>query len=242
MKGPKLQVFATAEETMRACAAAISSALREGPSPQLVLAGGQTPRGVYALLAAEGDEADAPPWPEVEFWFGDERCVGPDHPKSNYRLARETLLQPLGIAAGHVHRMLGELGAQEGARRYGERIMERLGPEPGFAVALVGMGAEGHTLSLFPDSAGLSATDLAVAALVPTPPRERISLTPAALGGTGRIFFLVTGAAKREALRAALRADSQDPAVPTSFLRGRLETVFFCDRDAVPEGSPEVTP
>ncbi len=242
MSGLTLQVLPTAEETMRACASAISSALREAPAPHLVLAGGQTPRGVYALLAAGGGEADAPPWRDVEFWFGDERCVGPDHPKSNYRLAREALLEPLGIAASRVHRMLGELGAEEGARRYRDRIVDRLGPEPGFAVALVGMGAEGHTLSLFPQSAGLFATELAIAALVPTPPRERISLTPAALGGTRRIFFLVTGAQKRDALGRALSAERRDPAVPTSFLRGRVETVFFCDRDAAPEDSLEVTP
>ncbi len=242
MSGLQLRVFPTVEETMQACAKAISDAVREAPEAQIVLAGGQTPRGVYTLLAAAGGEPDAPPWRSAEFWFGDERCVGPDHPKSNFHLAQQSLLGPLGIAAGRVHRMLGELGAEEGARRYRERLAERLGDAPTFHAALVGMGAEGHTLSLFPGSPGLTATDLAVPAYVPTPPRERISLTPAALGHTERIFFLVTGEAKRDALRLALGAQAADPAVPTSFLRGRLETVVFCDRDAAPEDPTEVKP
>jgi 6-phosphogluconolactonase len=239
MTALQLRVFPTVDETMRACAEAISAAVRAAKEPQIVLAGGQTPRGVYALLAASG-EADAPPWHATEFWFGDERCVGPEHPKSNFRLAQQTLLGPLGIAAGRVHRMLGELGAEEGARRYRDRIADRLGADPPFTIALAGMGPEGHTLSLFPESPGLVATDLAVAAYVPTPPRERISLTPAALRHTERIFFLVTGGAKRDALRAALRAQRPDPAVPTSFLRGRLETVVFCDQDAAPGDATEV--
>jgi 6-phosphogluconolactonase len=240
MSGLELRVFPTVADTMKACATAMAEALREAKEPQVVLAGGQTPRAVYVILATAGEESAAPHWHDAEYWFGDERCVGPDHPKSNYRLAQETLLKPLGIAAGRVHRMLGELGGEEGARRYHERLLERLGQQPPFTLALVGMGPEGHTLSLFPGSPGLAAADLAIATYVPTPPRERISLTPAALSGTARIFFLVTGAAKRRALHAALAAEAPDPRIPTSFLRGRLETVVFCDREAVSDESTEV--
>jgi len=228
-----VRAFDSLAETLGACAAAIEEAIRRSAAPQFVLAGGQTPRGVYALLAGSG-RSEALPWADVEFWFGDERCVGPDHPKSNYRLAQETLLKPLGVPVGHVHRMLGELGAEEGARRYRERLVERLGSAPRIDLALVGMGAEGHTLSLFPGAAGLTSPDLAVAALVPAAPRERISLTPLALGHAERIFLLVTGAAKRDAVGRALSAADRDPAVPTSFLRGLAETVLFCDRAALP--------
>ena len=238
----RLVLHETVEETLQACAQAIAAGLRDAPAPQFVLAGGQTPRGVYARLAAAAKDADALAWRDVEFWFGDERCVGPDHPKSNFHLAQETLLRPLGIAGGRVHRMLGELGAEEGARRYAARIRARLGSEPQFTVALVGLGPEGHTLSLFPESDGLLADDLAVPALVPTPPRERITLTPAALRGARRIFLLATGPQKREALKAALGATRPDPGIPTSFLRGRIETVVFCDREALSEPPTEVTP
>ncbi len=242
MSPVRLVLRETAEETLQACAQAVAAGLRAASAPHFVLAGGQTPRGVYTRLAAAAKDADAPAWHDVEFWFGDERCVGPDHPKSNFHLAQETLLRPLRIPGGHIHRMLGELGAEEGARRYAARIRARLGSQPQFTVVLIGLGPEGHTLSLFPESEGLLADDLAVAALVPTPPRERISLTPTALGAAERIFLLATGSEKRQALRAALGATRPDPGIPTSFLRGRIETVVFCDRGALPEPPTEVAP
>jgi 6-phosphogluconolactonase len=233
LSGVTLRVCPNVPATMRACAEAIASALGGAAQPQFVLAGGQTPRGVYQLLAGDG-LPQGPAWQDVEFWFGDERCVGPDHPKSNYRMAREALFAPLGVASGRVHRMLGEFGADEGARRYRDRLLERLGAHPHFDALLAGMGPEGHTLSLFPGSPELLAQELAVATRVPTPPRERISLTPAACAGADRIFLLVTGREKRAALAAALEAFAPDPDTPTSFLRGRLETVCFCDQESAP--------
>jgi len=233
MSVPEVRAFPTAQEAMAACAEAVADALARAARPQFVLAGGETPRGVYRLLAA-GLGLDRVPWAEVGFWFGDERCVGPDHPKSNYRLARTTLFEPLGIPGTHVHRMLGELGPEEGAKRYRERLLGELGPAPRFAVALCGVGPEGHTLSLFPGSPGLDAADMAVATLVPTPPTHRISLTPQAIAGSEAVFFLATGQAKRDALRGAVAAPERDPRHPTSYLRGQSATVIFCDAEASP--------
>lgn len=227
----RMDVSATAEEALARCAGAIAEALSAATQPSLCLAGGTTPRGTYALLAA--DYAAALDWQAVGYWFGDERCVGPAHPKSNYRMAQESLLDPLEVPGEQVHRMLGELGAAEGARRYAARLAERLGAQPAFTVALLGMGAEGHTASLFPDSPALASNELALGLEVPALPRERITLTPAALHAE-HVFLLITGESKREALQAALGAERPTPSIPTSYVRGTIETVCFCDAAAAP--------
>ncbi len=228
---PRIDVAPTSAEAMARCAAAIAEALPASRHPTLCLAGGTTPRGAYELLASR--YAKAVNWQGVEYWFGDERCVGPMHPKSNYRMALESLLDPLEVPAQRVHRMLGELGPQQGAQRYAQRIAETLGEQPNFTVALLGMGPEGHTASLFPGSPALSAEEFALGVQVPAVPRERITLTPAALHAD-RVFLLVTGKEKSAALAAALAADAPDPAVPTSYIRGSIETVCFCDGAAGP--------
>lgn len=232
MSGIRPVVLDTADDAKRACAQAIAQHLAHSPAPSLVLAGGTTPEATYTILAQE--YRTALDWTRVQFWFGDERCVGPDHPKSNYGMARRALLDPLAVPAPHVHRMLGELGGEAAAERY-ERL---LAAAADFTVALLGMGPEGHTASLFPDSPALHADRLAVATVVPTPPPRRITLTPRALRRAERVLFLVTGADKAQAVQGALTATSEDPAVPTSFVRGRLETLAFCDLAACPDATP----
>lgn len=222
----------SADGAKRACAEAIARHLAQSTAPSLVLAGGSTPEATYALLAQE--YRTALDWGRVHFFFGDERCVGPDHPKSNYGMARRSLLEPLAVPAQHVHRMLGELGGDAAAERY-ERLLEAAAE---FSVVLLGMGPEGHTASLFPNSPALRSDRLAVGTIVPTPPPKRITLTPRALGRAERVFFLVTGAEKAAALEAALAAAGADAAVPTSFVRGRLETLAFCDLAACAGGQP----
>lgn len=219
-------VARSADAAKAQCAQAIVEHLAKADSPSLVLAGGSTPQGTYDLLAVK--HRMAIDWERVQFWFGDERCVGPDHPKSNYGMARASLFDPLGIPADHVHRMLGELGPDQGAERY-ERLLD---PFLGFTVVLLGMGPEGHTASLFPNSPGLKAEGLVVGAQVPTPPPRRITMTPRALSGADHVFLLVTGAEKAPALSAALGASPNDPSAPTSFVRGRVETVLFSDEAA----------
>ncbi|MDA8345882.1 MAG: 6-phosphogluconolactonase [Thermaerobacter sp.] len=230
----RLDVSATPEQALARCASAIAQALAAAAQPSLCLAGGTTPRGAYAMLAA--DYENALDWHRVGYWFGDERCVAPTHPKSNYRMALDSLLDPLGVPSHQVHRMLAELGAQEGARRYAQRLTDRLGARPVFTVALLGMGQEGHTASLFPGSPALQAGELVVGVDVPAVPRERITLTPAALSAE-HVFLLVTGEQKRDALAAAVAAKAPDPHLPTSYVRGSIETVCFCDAAAAPADS-----
>jgi 6-phosphogluconolactonase len=161
-----------------------------------VLAGGTTPKRCYEILAGMSLS-----WGRVTVLFGDERCVGPFDPESNYRVAFEALLRH--VAPASVHRMAGELGAEEGAARY-ESVVAA-GP---LDLVLLGLGADGHIASLFPDNPALAAGG-AVATVhdAPKPPPDRITLTLGTLRAARRVIVLVGGADKREAVRRALAGE-----------------------------------
>ena len=141
-------VLATAEEVAEAAAAEIADALRGG-AQTLVLAGGTTPKRCYELLA----ELDVQ-WGRVSVLFGDERCVPPDHPDSNYRMVKESLLDR--VAPATVYRMPAELGPDEGADAYAE-VVANVAP---LDLVLLGVGEDGHVASLFPGHPLLGATGL----------------------------------------------------------------------------------
>jgi 6-phosphogluconolactonase len=187
----------------RAAAEAIAAALAAG-ARTLVLAGGSTPRRCYELLA--GMEVE---WGRVTVLFGDERCVAPDDPESNYRMARESLLELVHPAT--VHRMPAELGPAEGAAAY-DRVVASLQP---LDLVLLGVGPDGHTASLFPGHAALAAPGWAVGVEdAPKPPPERVSLTLGALRSARRVLVLATGADKAEAVARARRGEVPAGMVP----------------------------
>jgi 6-phosphogluconolactonase len=134
--------------------------------------------------------------------FGDERCVPPDHPDSNYRLARETLLDR--VAPGSVHRIAGELGPDEAAELY-SRVVAPLAP---LDVVLLGAGEDGHTASLFPGHPEVQMQGWAVGVRnAPKPPPDRVTLTLPALQGARRVIVLATGAGKADAVARAKRGE-----------------------------------
>jgi 6-phosphogluconolactonase len=159
----------------------------------LVLAGGTTPAACYHELAGM-DVA----WGRVTVLFGDERCVAPDDPESNYRMAREALLGRVHPAS--VHRMAGELGPDEAAAAY-DAIVAGLQP---LDVVLLGVGDDGHTASLFPGNPALQAEGWATPVRgAPKPPPERVSLTLRAIRGARTVLVLATGAGKADAVALA---------------------------------------
>jgi 6-phosphogluconolactonase len=186
----------------------------------VVLTGGSTPREAYeelaqALRAVGGDLGS------TTLWFSDERCVPPDDERSNYRLVKQTLLDPLAdLPAPGVKRMHGELGPDKGADAY-ERDLREAG-EPEFDLLLLGLGPDGHCASLFPNQPSLGERARLVvgveeAGLEPFVPR--ISLTFSALAMAKQTVFLVTGESKADAVAAAFApAVSSDPNVPASML------------------------
>jgi 6-phosphogluconolactonase len=199
----------------------IDAALRERDRVHVALAGGTTPGGAYRLLAPTR-------WEGVELWFGDERCVGPDDPQSNYRMVAETLL-PIAVGAS-VHRIEGELGAERAADAYEALLRERVpaGPAgvPVLDVVVLGIGEDGHTASLFPHNPALAASGRAVVAVhdAPKPPPDRVSLTLEVLRAARACVLLASGAGKASPL--ALAMAGPDPAVPSSLLEPeRLQIV-----------------
>jgi 6-phosphogluconolactonase len=174
---------------------------------RLSLCGGSTPRPVYAALAARGDID----WERVLLTFGDERCVAPDHADSNHRMVRESLLDPAGVPRGSVMRMAGEMSDPvEAAARYDGQLkkLAKLAGEPVFLhdLILLGMGEDGHTASLFPETAALEETEQwAVANWVPKFESWRLTLTFPVINAAKEVAFLVTGEKKRP-LVAAVRA------------------------------------
>ncbi len=165
---------------------ALSGARDERGQAHLALSGGTTPGLTYRLLAQE--EMD---WDGVHIWFADERCVGPEHEDSNYRLAAETLLGPAGIDASQVHRMEGELGPEEGAERYTAELERRLGSRvlPVLDLVVLGIGPDGHVASLFPGADTLRMSDAPACIGIsdsPKPPPERLTLSLPVLRGRAR--------------------------------------------------------
>jgi 6-phosphogluconolactonase len=221
------------EAVARAAAAAVVDAsfkaIHEHGSCRLVLAGGNTPRTAYQLLAGElKEEVD---WSRVNFYFGDERCVPPDDPRSNYRMAKENLFDPLKVGQAGVHRIAGELPPENGAAEYDAQIRDlKTEHIPIFDLVLLGMGSEGHTASLFPGSPALDEQSrLAVAVSVPADPPDRVTLTPAALALARQIAFLVTGAEKAAAL-ADVFADGSD--LPAARVAALAPSRFLADEAA----------
>ena len=201
---PEFTVLETAEDVAAAAAADTAQALREG-ARTLVLAGGTTPRRCYELLSRIEVE-----WGRVCVLFGDERCVHPNHPDSNFKMAREALLDRVSPAS--VHRMAGELGPDEAAGAYAH-IIAAVAP---LDIVLLGVGEDGHTASLFPGHAALKAAALVVGVRdAPKPPLQRVTLTLNALQTARRVIILATGAGKADAVARAKRGE-----VPSGMIAG----------------------
>lgn len=181
---------------------------------RLGLSGGNTPRQVHAALAELAGDF---PWARVQITFGDERCVPPDHEQSNYRMARESLLDAVSIPAGNVFRIRGEIAPQSAADDYEQMLAAfatRVG-EPRYVhdLILLGLGEDGHTASLFPGSPALDETDRnVIPATGPKPPPQRITMTFPLINSARSVCFLVNDAAKQPLIDEILSGKSGYPA------------------------------
>lgn len=220
--GPELCLLRDAEAVARAGAEelvrAATRARAAGATLRVALSGGSTPRRMLERLAAERARVD---WSRVELFFGDERAVAPDHPESNYGMARRALLEPAGIADARVHRLRGESADLEAAaREYQEEIalvcgVPAAGAPPVLDLVYLGLGADGHTASLFPGTRALSeARRWVVANPVPGLAATRLTLTFPILNRAARVVFLVSGAEKAHALAAVLEGPRRARELP----------------------------
>lgn len=171
-------------------ARAADSAIAERGSFSVALSGGSTPKLMYRAL--RGLDID---WAHVHIYFSDERSVGPGSPDSNYRSARLELLDHVGVPAGQVHRIEGERDPMQAAADYAAVLPAQLD------LVLLGMGDDGHTASLFPDTDGLRAGGRVIANWVPKLETWRLSFTFAEINAARERWLLVTGASKAEVLR-----------------------------------------
>jgi 6-phosphogluconolactonase len=233
---------ALAEAAARAIAEAAAAAVAARGHFSLVLAGGSTPRDTYTRLAAP-PFADSMPWDRTWAFFGDERCVPPDHAESNYRMAAESLLSKVGIAADRVYRLRGEAedpeaAAAEYARTLATVFETRRGGLPRFDLVLLGVGLDGHTASLFPGSPAakeIFRTVVAVHAAAARLP-QRLTLTLPTLNAAARVIFLVAGAEKAKIVKASLSEGSTSPASMVRPADGTL--TWIVDRAAASLLSP----
>jgi len=216
-------VIADDEETAaRHVAELLAEAARAGR--EIVLTGGSTPGRAYEL-AAELE----PDWSAAGVWWGDERCVPPDDERSNFGLARRTLLERLDGQPARLHRIRGEDQPAAAAASYDQELRSTT-----LDLLLLGLGPDGHIASLFPNSPGLAETErLVIPAEAKLDPFvERVTMTPPALRSACRMIYLATGERKSEAVAGAL-AGPPDPAVPGSLIRSENgETIAILDQKA----------
>jgi 6-phosphogluconolactonase len=205
----------------------------------IALSGGSTPKTLYQTLASP-DWKERFPWSRITFLFGDERCVPPDHPESNYGMVRAALFQPLGIDPERIHRMRGENPDHASAAREYEdtlrnvtRCVER--DVPRLDLILLGLGDDGHIASLFPGTAALrDRSRLVAVGQAPKGIPFRLTLTLGVINRASVVLFLVTGTAKAQVVRAVLEPRSEaDRALPAAMVapgEGRL--IWMLDRSA----------
>jgi len=181
----------------------------------LALAGGGTPKPVYERLAGD-DFAGRIDWSKTDLFFGDERCVEPNDPQSNYRMAREALLARVPLPEANIHRIRGEADPAVAAAEYEQILRETLRSErPRLDLVLLGIGDDGHTASLFPGTAAVrEATRLVAAQYVDKLAAWRVSLAPPLLDAAAEVAFLVEGGGKAEVLAAILEGPYQPDVLP----------------------------
>jgi 6-phosphogluconolactonase len=205
----------------------------------VALSGGSTPKHLYSRLSS-ADYKDRVPWNNVHLFWGDERCVPPDHPESNFGMVQEALLSKIKIPAANIHRLAGEREPQAAAAEYERQLQEFFGLESGalprFDLILNGLGEDGHTASLFPGSDALNETErLVIAPFVDQLKSYRLTLTLPVLNHGAEVWFLVTGSSKADAVKKIFSGSSDLPAAKVQPVNGRL--IWFITQDAAPGAS-----
>lgn len=233
----EIRILADANAIAQTAAAEFLEAAKEAVRKKgnfcVALSGGSTPKALYGLLMDNPVLQAMVPWGKIQFYFGDERHVPPDDTESNFRMAMEAMLAKAPVDARQVHRIKGEEpNAAQAAEEYEEdlRTSFRLaeGQLPRFDLALLGMGPEGHTASLFPGTVALKEERrLVVSNWVGKLYRDRITLTPPVLNNAARIIFMVHGAEKAPALKAVLEGPYEPDQLPAQIIKPKEGKVLW---------------
>ncbi|MCW8829585.1 MAG: 6-phosphogluconolactonase [Gammaproteobacteria bacterium] len=235
--GTKTHIYQAPETLFRQCARRIlelaTRTLQTQDYFHIALAGGTTPRALYQQLSRLHSE-EFPHWDRVRFYFGDERNVPPDHQQSNYRMVRESLFQPLQIKDSAIQRIRGELSPEEAVSHY-RQALEQLPQENGtarFDLVLLGIGADGHIASLFPNTPLLQEQQQGIgASYVDKLECWRYSLTLPVLNNARHIIMLVSGAKKADVVRHVFHGPGTAEPLPVQMLdHDKVE--WYLDADA----------
>jgi 6-phosphogluconolactonase len=229
-------VFASVNELYQAAALDFKTRASQAIAARgrccVALAGGSTPKGVYSALA----QLESVPWANIYLFWGDERCVSPDHPDSNFGMARATLLDQISIPHENIHRIKGELGATAATLEYQSQLEVMFDGVPVFDLIHLGLGNDGHTASLFPNQSTLENPDWVLEAFPNpdlSPQVARVSLGLTTINAARAVQFFVTGAGK-----SSIFAKLGQGLYPADLVM-TLETQWWLDA-AVLNGSDEV--
>lgn len=201
----------------------------------IALSGGSTPKIVFDYLAEHfGKEID---WSKIKFYWGDERCVAPTDSESNYKMTVDHLLSKIEMPSFNVFRVLGENDPTEEAARYSQVLdteLPKLDEIPQFDLVMLGMGDDGHTVSIFPDSIALwDAKENCVVATHPDSGQKRVTITGKIVNNAKMVAFLVTGASKAEKVREILKKENDFASYPAHLVQPLYgELIWFLDKDA----------
>lgn len=226
MKRPdcNLEIYDNPRELAWAAAIAFASLAEQSIAERgrfmVALSGGSTPKAMFSLLAGK-PFADSLPWHSIMFFWGDERCVPPDHPDSNFRMTAENLLGKISVPPENVFRIPAEdEDHNRAAENYSTAIRQAFNSEaPSFDLVFLGMGADGHTASLFPATAALQLEDrIATANFVEKLNSWRITLTAKTVNQARKVVFLVAGEDKAAALKEVLEGESQPEKYPSQLI------------------------
>lgn len=227
--------YATPESLAIAFAKDFKSWLPRKKRIHIALSGGSTPKLLFAHWAAH--YADRIDWSRIHFYWGDERCVSPKDEQSNYKMTNDLLLKRIKIPKENIHRIKGEKDPIREAKRYGKIIATELPSQnglPQFDLVLLGMGADGHTASIFPHQmALLDSPDSCAVATHPESGQQRISLTGPIINNAKRVVFLITGASKQKVLSTILHRRRGWKRFPTSFIAPSGDLTFYLDAAAM---------
>jgi 6-phosphogluconolactonase len=235
-----IEIFPDSESLANAAAArfqeSAAAAIAQRGVFTVALSGGSTPRQTYSLLASEPYRSQIE-WDKIQFFWGDERCVPPDHPDSNYKMAWDTMLSHVPVPPAHVHRMQGENPDVAGAAAAYEReIRDVFGnvERPKFDMVLLGLGPDGHTLSLFPGSAAPAERQkLVVANWVEKFKTWRITMTAPVVNHAASVLFQIEGEDKASPLHEVLDGAYDPDRYPAQLIRAAEgECYWFVDRQA----------
>ena len=243
MNKEQLRIFSDPNEAAAAFGRYLMNKLEESQNFHCALSGGSTPKLLFEYLASH--YKDSKGWSKLHVYWGDERCVPPEHNESNFKMTKDLLLGKVAIPEGNVHRIMGENDPSTEALRYSGVLKKSL-PEtsdvPVLDMVILGMGDDGHTASIFPHEIELLTSDQACAvATHPTTGQNRVTLTGQVINAAREVIFLVTGEGKKSRVSEIFNKEGEWEKYPVSYISpasGKL--LWYVDQAAVSSISPAI--